>query len=192
MSEEKYYHTKASVEEYIRLAKDVSGAQLIRKLEGVLAATSELLEIGSGPGTDWALLNRTYQVTGSDNSDEFINHLNSKFPGEEFISLDAGTLLTNKNFDGIYSNKVLHHLHDHELVDSIRRQYEILRPEGVVCHSFWKGKGSEVYNGLYVNYQNKESLVAAFKSYFKVLSVESYKEFEEDDSLLFLGRKVSQ
>ena len=51
-----YYKTKESVEEYISLAKDVSGKQLIDRLEKVLDADSVLLEIGSGPGTDWMLL----------------------------------------------------------------------------------------------------------------------------------------
>ena len=73
--EGEYYKTKETAEEYIRLAKDVSGKQLIEKLQKNLVANSFLLEIGSGPGTDWRILNDSYQITGSDNSKEFLKHL---------------------------------------------------------------------------------------------------------------------
>ncbi|MDX5586427.1 MAG: class I SAM-dependent methyltransferase [Aureibaculum sp.] len=187
--EGKYYKTKESVEEYIRLAKDVSGKQLIEKLKRILPANSVLLEIGSGPGTDWKILSESYKVIGSDNSTEFINHLINKNPNGEFLELDAITLKTGKYFDGIYSNKVIHHLTDNELIDSVKRQYEILNSNGIICHSFWKGEGSEIFKGLFVNYHNEAGLKEVFKNYFEVLSIESYKEFENDDSLLLIGKK---
>ena len=76
--EGEYYKTKESVDEYIRLAKDVNGGELIEQLKEVLPPNSMLLEIGSGPGTDWRILNKTYNVIGSDNSTKFLNHLNSE------------------------------------------------------------------------------------------------------------------
>lgn len=186
---EEYYHTKESVNEYIKLSKDVNGRQLIKKLEKVLPTDSIVLEIGSGPGTDWNILNKSFRVIGSDNSTEFLNRLISKNPKGKFIALDAVTLIIEEQFDGIYSNKVMHHLSDDEMVDSIKRQHEILNPEGIICHSFWKGEGSEVFKGLFVNYHNEESLEAFFKDYFDILSIESYKEFEDNDSLLLLAKK---
>ncbi|MDG1334145.1 MAG: class I SAM-dependent methyltransferase [Crocinitomicaceae bacterium] len=72
--EGEYYHTKESVEEYVNLAKDVSGKQLIDKLNDYLEDDSALLEIGSGPGTDWKLLSDKHSVVGSDNSAEFLAH----------------------------------------------------------------------------------------------------------------------
>lgn len=184
-----YYKTKESVDEYVKLAKGVNGKQLIEKLEQVLPPNSVLLEIGSGPGTDWKILNKSFNVIGSDNSIEFLNHLVSKNTNGEFLELDAITLLTNKKFDGIYSNKVMHHLTDNELTDSIKRQYEILNPNGIICHSFWKGEGSEIFKGLFVNYHCKVDLKEFYKDYFEILSIENYKEFEDQDSLLLLGRK---
>ncbi len=184
-----YYKTKESVDEYIKLAKDVNGKQLIEKLERFLQPNSVLLEIGSGPGTDWKILNRSYSVVGSDNSTEFLNRLISENPKSEFLELDAITIITEKKFDGIYSNKVMHHLTDNELIDSFKRQYEILNSNGIICHSFWKGEGSEIFKGLFVNYHNKESLEEFYKDYFDILSIESYNEFEDEDSLLLIGRK---
>jgi len=187
--EEEYYKTKESVDEYIKLAKDVSGKKLIEKLERVLPPNSILLEIGSGPGTDWKIFNQLYSVIGSDNSTEFLNHLIAENQQGKFLELDAITLITDKKFDGIYSNKVMHHLNDKELVDSIKRQYEILNPKGIICHSFWKGEGSEIFKGLFVNYHNEESLEEFYGDYFELLSIESYNEFEDKDSLLLIGRK---
>lgn len=188
--EKEYYKTKESVEEYITLAKDVDGKRLIEKLKLVLPMDAMVLEIGSGPGTDWKILKESYTVIGSDNSSEFLNHLRTENPNGEFLELDAITLLTGKKFDGIYSNKVLHHLQDDELIDSIKRQHAILNPGGIICHSMWKGEGSEVFKGLFVNYHDEKNLKKIFKDYFEILSIESYAEFEDGDSLLLIGRKT--
>ena len=187
--ENEYYKSKESVQEYIHMAEGFNGKVLIEKLEQVLAPNSTLLEIGSGPGTDWRILNATYEVTGSDNSDEFLRHLANENPNCEFVGLDAVTLKTDKKFEGIYSNKVLHHLSDNELVDSIKRQAAILNPNGIICHSFWKGEGSETFKGMFVNYHGEADLGKMFSDNFEVLSLNSYKEFDDDDSLLLIGRK---
>lgn len=184
-----YYKTKESVEEYIKLAQDVNGGKLINKLREFLPENSSLLEIGSGPGTDWKILNGTYKVTGSDNSTEFLKHLSLKNPNGDFIELDASTLNVDKKFGGIYSNKVLHHLSDNELVESIKRQSEILNPNGIICHSFWKGEGDEVFKGLFVNYFNETNLKKFFADYFELLVLTDYAEFEKGDSLLLIARK---
>ena len=187
MSKE-YYKTKESVEEYIELAEGYDGAELIEKLKNYLPVNSSILEVGSGPGTDWEILNKTFKVVGSDSSDEFLKRLIKKFPNGEFLHLDAITLITDKKFDGIYSNKVLHHLKDDEIKASIKRQYEILNPSGIICHSFWKGEGSEIFNGLFVNYHSDINLKNLFQDYFEILRIENYQEFEKDDSVI-IGKK---
>ena len=187
--EGEYYKTKESVEEYIQLAKDVNGGKLIEKLSKFLPADSHLLEIGSGPGTDWEILSSRYKITGSDNSSEFLSHLKDKNPNGQFLLLDAITLKTNQKFDGIYSNKVMHHLSDEELADSINRQKDILNSGGIICHSFWKGEGSEIFKGLFVNYHTKISLTKLYQNSFEILSIEAYDEFENEDSLLLIGKK---
>ena len=95
----------------------------------------------------------------------------------------------DEKFDGIYSNKVMHHLKDHELIDSIHRQSDVLNSNGIICHSFWKGEGSEVFKGLFVNYHSESSLKGFFEKYFDILMIMSYDEFEARDSLLLIGKK---
>jgi len=184
-----YYKTRESVEEYIKLAKDVNGGELIEKLKSFLPPKATLLELGSGPGTDWNILKQDFEVVGSDNSREFLNHLIMNHPDGKFLELDAITLNTEQKFDGIYSNKVLHHLTDDELNASIQNQYHVLNADGIICHSFWKGEGSEVFKGLYVNYHSEKTLSAFFKKHFKILLMELYNEFDEADSLLLIGKK---
>ena len=184
-----YYKTKDSVAEYIRLAKDVNGGELIEKFKEFLPPNSTILEIGTGPGTDWNILNEDYEVVGSDNSKDFLRHLISTNPSGRFLELDAITLKIDEKFEGLYSNKVMHHLKDNELIDSITRQLDILNPDGIICHSFWQGEGSEIFKGLFVNYHTKKALREFFESYFEILLIESYAEFEEADSILLIGKK---
>lgn len=184
-----YYKTKASVQEYIKLSKGVNGQFLIDKLKLFLQKKSLLLEIGSGPGSDWEILSKSFNVIGSDNSQEFIKHLKEKFSQGEFLELDASILNISERIDGIYSNKVMHHLKDSELKKSIKRQSEILNPGGVVCHSFWKGEGSEIFKGLFVNYHTQETVIRYFEKYFDILILECYQEFDKDDSLFLIAKK---
>ncbi len=185
-----YYKSKESVEGYLKVAADVNSKPLIEKLKGFLAAGSTLLELGSGPGADWKILNETYNVTGSDNSDEFLNHLKAVNPNDAFLNLDAVTIKTEHQYDGIYSNKVLHHLEDDELRKSITKQLEILNSGGIICHSFWKGEGTEMFNGMFVNYHTAYELKKLFEPHFEILLLEEYTEFEASDSLVLIAKKT--
>ena len=128
-------------------------------------------------------------MTGSDLSIEFLKRLRIRFPQGDFLKLDASSLETEFHFDAIYSNKVLQHLTDEELEESIINQIKILNPEGLICHSFWKGNGTEDFNGMFVNNQTKDTLTTFFTKHFDILHLSSYKEFEEGDSLLLIARK---
>lgn len=184
-----YYHTPDSVREYIQLAQGLDGRELIAQLKTYLPAHAHILELGSGPGKDWKILSKDYQVTGSDLSKEFLKYLREAHPTGEFLELNAASLQTEQQFDGIYSNKVLHHLTDEELQASTQRQHALLKSDGIICHSFWKGEGDEVFKGMFVNYQTAASLRGFFEPYFELLLMETYAEFEEGDSLLLIGRR---
>ena len=187
---EGYYHTPESVKEYTHLAKDVSGIKLIEQIEPYLNASSTVLELGSGPGTDYEILSKKYEVTGSDYSLEFLKALHKKFPKGDFLHLDASSLKTEGSFDLIYSNKVLHHLTDEQLVESFKSQKEILSPGGLVAHSFWKGEDSETFKGMFVNYHSQKELVNEFLNGFEIILMNEYQEFEPNDSIFIVAKKV--
>lgn len=185
-----YYDDQDNIEEYIKLAKDVSGEAAIELLRNHLPDGAKVLELGSGPGTDWQLLSQYYNTTGSDLSDAFLQHLRNAHPQGTFLQLNASTIETDTIFDGIYSFKVLHHLNDESLKDSIARQAQVLSSNGVACHTFWNGEGDEIFKGMYVNYHNIDELKTLFAPFFEILDIRLYKEFDEDDSVLVIARKT--
>ena len=187
--QDQYYHSKESVDEYISLSQGFNGSNLIAQLEKVLAAGASVLEIGSGPGKDYELLRKNYEVVGSDLSEEFLSRLRERFPDGEFAQVDASTLEIDRKFEGIYSNKVLHHLSVDELLCSFHRQNELLVSGGIICHSFWKGEGSEVFKGMYVKYHSQKDLSGILDGLFEVINIIEYAEFEAGDSLMLLARK---
>lgn len=184
-----YYQSKESVEGYLKAAADVNSKPLIEKLKGFLAEGATLLELGSGPGTDWQILNEAFDVVGSDNSEEFLNHLQKENPTGEFLNLDAVTIKTTQQFDGIYSNKVLHHLEDDELEKSIAAQLKTLNQNGIVCHSFWKGEGTDMFDGMFVNNHTAKEIKTLFSPHFEILLLEEYTEFDANDSLVLIAEK---
>ncbi len=124
--EERYYFTPDSVREYISMSEGFDGSCFIHKLDEYLDKTSHILELGSGPGRDLAILNRKYQVTGSDISPYFIEYCKNNMPEAEILLLDAVSIDTDRSFDAIFSNKVLQHFTDKEILRSVQRQAEIL------------------------------------------------------------------
>ena len=134
-----FYETESGVEAYIEMAKGYDGALLIEGLAEYLPAGSSVLELGMGPGVDLDILAQRYEVTGSDSSRLFLDRYRERHPEADLLLLDARTLETERRFDCIYSNKVLHHLSAEELHESLVAQAGLLRPEGIAMHSFWWG-----------------------------------------------------
>lgn len=186
----KYYHSKESVEEYIKLSEGFDGKRLIDKLKEYLPAGSFVLELGSAEGKDITILQEHgYTITGSDYSIKFLGVLKKKHPNIDLLHLNATILDTELNFDAIYSNKVLHHLTDDELINSFKKQHELLNDNGIICHSFWSGEGDETFKGMYVNYHTVVELTKLLSDSFELLHTETYAEMDKDDSLFIIARK---
>lgn len=185
----RYYFTTDSVREYIDMSEGMDGREIIEKLELELSEGSSILELGSGPGRDLALLSRKYNATGSDISPLFLEHCQLQLADAELILLDAVTIDTSRKFDGIFSNKVFQHLSDKDLKQSVLRQTEILNNGGIVCHTFWEGDGEEYVEDLRFNYQKTGDLRKLFSEWFNIIEISIYKEIRANDSVLLLARK---
>ena len=122
------FDTVKGVEQYIKMAEGYDGAELIKILQKYFPENSTVLEIGIGPGKDMYILKKSYAVTGSDNSQVFLDKY--KETHQDTDLLDAVTMETDRKFDCIYSNKVLHHLTKENLKKSFQRQKEMLNPNG--------------------------------------------------------------
>ncbi len=184
-----FFDTEKGVEEYVKIAAGFDGAELIKILQEFLPEKSLVLEIGIGPGKDLDMLRKTYAVTGSDNSQIFLDRYKRLNQNADLLNLDAVTLSTDRNFDCIYSNKVLHHLITDDLKISLKKQKEILNPGGILFHSFWKGNKTENMEGLLFVYYELDTLRQLFEPDFEILELKIYTEDQKDDSIYAILRK---
>ncbi|MGI9566053.1 MAG: class I SAM-dependent methyltransferase [Nitrosopumilus sp.] len=135
------------------------------------------------------MLGKNFTVTGSDNSQVFLDRYKRQNPKADLLKLDAVTLSTDRTFDCIYSNKVLHHLTRKELRKSFQRQTEILNPNGIVFHSFWKGNKDENYDGLLFTKYQIDGLKERIGDNFDILAINPDTEIEKDDSIYVMLSK---
>ncbi len=185
----KYFNNAQNVDEYIKMADGYDGRDLITILQNHLPSHSTVLELGMGPGKDLDILAEKYEVTGSDSSSVFLDLYRKTHPKADLLQLDAVSIKTDRNFDCIYSNKVLHHLHKSEIHQSFRRQRELLTGQELLMHSFWYGNSEEEYNGLWFAYYEEEELLGMIGDGFTSVAAERYTELEKDDSFYILLRK---
>lgn len=185
-----FYDDEKTVRDYIAMAEGFDGRELIEYLRRHVPPDSSVLEIGMGPGVDLDILGNYYRATGSDNSQLFLDRYRAHNADADLLLLDAVSLDTQRIFDCIYSNKVLHHLTEEELLKSLHRQKEILAEGGMIMHSFWRGSGMDEHHGLKFVYQTEDSLRAIFGKVFYVADIVVYKEMEENDSLFILASKI--
>lgn len=178
-----YYDDPKRVEEYVRMAEGYDGRVLIDVLREHVADGASVLELGMGPGTDALLLGEHFTVTGSDRSAAFLERFREVHPEADLLLLDAVTLDTDRQFDAIYSNKVLIHLTPEQLVASLRQQARVLKPGGIALHAFWFGEGAEEMHGLYFAYYTEAALREVVGEEFNIISMKRYTEMEPDDSL---------
>ena len=183
-----FYDDEETALQYIAMAEGYDGRELIEVLRNHLPDGSSVLELGMGPGVDLSMLEDHFRATGSDISQFFLDRYRESHADADLVLLDAVTLETERTFDCIYSNKVLHHLPDEQLAMSLHRQKETLTGGGMVFHSFWRGEGAEEHHGLQFVYQCKDSLRAIFGMTFGQADVVSYTEMENDDSLYVIAR----
>jgi cyclopropane fatty-acyl-phospholipid synthase-like methyltransferase len=172
------------------MAEGYDGHELIAILKVHLPAGSTILELGMGPGKDFDLLAQTYTVTGSDYSSVFLELYRKKHPAADLLKLDASIIETDRTFDCIYSNKVLHHLPKSDLHRSFTRQKEQLTDNGLLLHSFWHGDKEEEFHGLRFVYYTEDELLNTIGPGFEVVVMDRYKEIEDDDSFYILLRKT--
>lgn len=184
-----YFDDEKNVDDYIRMAEGYDGSELIARLRVHLSDGARVLELGMGPGTDLLLLGDHYQVTGSDTSTVFLDRFRAMHPDADLLQLDAATLDTDRTFDCVYSNKVLHHLTKAQLRASFQRQAQVLNPAGIALHSFWHGDKEEEHHGLRFVYYTIPMIEAMVADVYEVIEVKRYSEMDEDDSFYVVLKK---
>lgn len=172
--------------EYRAIAEGYDGRMIIDQLNLHLKPGAQILEVGMGPGKDLEILSEKYKVTGSDFSVAFLDLYREKNPGADLLQLDALTLNTDRTFDCIYSNKVLHQLSRTDLKQSFKRQLELLNPGGLLCHSFWYGDKTVEHRGAKFEYYTENTITDYFAKPIKLIYFKKYMEMVADDSIFFI------
>ena len=185
-----YYDDAKNVETYVEMADGYDGRALIEVLATMLEPGSTVLELGMGPGKDFALLSQRYQVTGSDNSALFVERYREQNPDADLVQLDAVTMDIDRRFDCIYSNKVLQHLTRDELRTSLANQAAVLNAGGILLHSLWIGEGEDVFHGLLNTYYTEGTLRDLIGDEYELVDFQIYGEMGEGDSFFVVMRKT--
>ena len=184
-----YYDREQNVDAYERMAAGYDGRDLVAVLERHLPAGSSVLEIGMGPGKDLPLLSRRFHPTGSDRSAIFVDRVRAARPGADVLLLDAVMLETDRRFDAIYSNKVLHQWTREDLVRSLRVQRRVLNAGGIAVHGLWYGDRLETDDSGQCQYYTPQTFAEAAGELFEILETGSYAEDSADDSLYVVLRR---
>ncbi len=142
-----------------------------------------------GPGKDLDILRETFNSSGSDNSKVFIDLYKEKNPEIDVFLLDAITMDTEKKFDCIYSNKVLHHLSREDIKKSFQNQYRVLNDNGYLFHTFWYGDKEEEHHGLYFLYLTEDHLKEIIGEKYDIVEMTRYDEMEKNDSIYIVLKK---
>ena len=183
-----YWDNSDKVAEYIKMAEGFDGRELIEVLQTYKKKGSQVLEIGMGPGKDLTMLSEVYKVIGSDVSRVFLDLYKSKYRDADLILLNAVKMDTERRFDCIYSNKVLHHLSKDNLKLSFINQIKVLNKGGILFHSFWYGDKEEEFNGLRFIYYTEETIKSVLPNELEILEFRRFKEIDKGDSFLLVLR----
>lgn len=183
-----FYEDPKQIDKYEKMCEEYDGLELYEVLDKHLKENSSVLELGCGPGNDIEYLHKKYQVTGSDLSEEFLRRCKKRFESIAFLKLDVISIDTDKKFECIFSNKVLHHLTIEELEESLKRQQEVIAPNGIFAHTFWLGDKEFTMEGMLFVFHDKEKLLTLISKYFSILESYDYMEFEEGDSILIIAK----
>ena len=162
---------------------------LVKILQNYLSDKSSLLLLGIGSGKDLMLLSNFYNVTGSDFSKLLLTIYQKSNPDTDLITLDPVELKTDRMFDSVFSNKVLHQMKESDLIISLQNQINILNSGGLAMHSFWSGSQEEDHHGLKWVYYTEETLIKLIPDEFEILELSTYKDIIECDSIYMVLRK---
>ncbi|MGL1892747.1 MAG: class I SAM-dependent methyltransferase [Spirochaetaceae bacterium] len=185
------YNTPKGVDQYIKMCQGYDNSSFKSSIIKNLGRGSNILELGMGPGNDYIWLSENYNVTGTDYSEEFIKRAKIRFPQGDFLEIDAITIKCQKKFSAIYSCKVLHHFELDQLKKSLIRQHEVLKPDGLIIHSFWIGDKTEDFDDMHCVYFPTQKLIDLISKNYEVIEYSEYEELEPNDSLFVIAKKLN-
>ena len=174
---------------------------VLQNIEALLRNISKdkptILDFGCGPGRDLKELSaRGCKSIGLDGCLKFCQMARefsgSKVLHQNFVELNLPT----NEFDGVFANASLFHIHRSLLLDVLETFHQSLKTEGVVFCSNPRGPNIEQINGLrYGNYMDAEGWTSFFHRSGFTLCEEYYRPSglprHEQPWLAMVWRKLS-
>lgn len=139
---------------------------------------SSVIEIGCGNGkTSAALLEKGFEVTGIDFSENAINHCAETFPEMRSVCASSTALpFADREFDGAVLVHILEHLDDDELKATVEEVRRVLKENGkVLVRAFTEDdmrhgngiriNGFDVRNGIRYRYFSEKDIKKLFSDF---------------------------
>ena len=166
-----YYNLNA--ENFIENTQNVDMHLAQDRFLRLLDENALILDFGCGSGRDTRyFLNKGYQVTATDGSDELCRRA-SAFTGIEVKEMLFGELDEIDTYDGIWACSSILHLPKNELLLVIQKMYDALKGTGVIYTSFKYGDFEGERNGRYFT-DFREDTFREFMKGIPELTIEDY------------------
>ncbi len=182
-----FFNDKNFVEEYYKMIEGFDNSFVIEQFKKNVPYSHTVLELGFGTGLDYLSLREHYKIIPSDNSDVFIEKFKQLY-NIQAQKIDAANIIIDKKFNCIFSNKVLHVFNEEEMRKSIECQYNTLLDNGMIFHCMWYDING--INDEYSTRYNEEKIQKVLGSKFEVIYFKKYSEIDENDSIIFIGKKI--
>ncbi|WOO89617.1 class I SAM-dependent methyltransferase [Mollicutes bacterium LVI A0078] len=180
-------YDKEMVANYCKMMEDYNNDYILDIFCEKIPKEASVLELGFGTGKDYLHLKDFYNITASDYSQEFINVFNQNY-NDKVLTIDAITIEVEDKFDCIYSSKVLNSLNEDQIIESFKRQYQVLNKGGYIFHTLWYGDKEEDDSFI-----DKQTLIKILELDYEFVEFNYYKEADfiesEYDSVIIIGRK---
>ncbi len=146
-----------------------------------LTSGSHVLDLGCGSGKpiDAFLLEKGFDVTGVDISEEQIRLAKQALPGGTFIQGDmCGVELPAESFDAVVSFYAIFHIPREEHADLLHKAWSLLRPGGFLLVTMgsgeWEGTEEDFHGAkmFWSHYGREKNLQIIREAGFTVLSEE--------------------
>ncbi len=165
---------------------------------------SSILDAGCGHGTPVIsrLLEKGYQVTGTDLSPRMLERARKSFPDVTFVNQMVSEIRSEAEYDGACSFSSILYLDPIDLSHSLYRLYKAIKPGGLLflnaydLHPDWRGLPyDDQLNQLMWSWcHGMDEVTQALEEfgYFKVLKVQNVTTEEEKEKRIASWRKYTQ
>jgi len=133
-------------EQYLQFKQERTQPSLDLVARISLEDPESIIDIGCGPGNSTRILRERWphaEIIGIDKSEKMIGRARADYPDQTWIIGDAASLETDRTFDLVFSNAVIHWIPDHESL--LRRLFKLVNKRGILAIQVPANQESPLY-----------------------------------------------